>query len=382
MKIVDVKIRYLKIPTKKSVHFTWIPGKETSALGFTIVEIKTDEGTTGIGASNICDDIHIATSMRALYKPHLIGKDPFFVEAHMNAFANMRPFGAPPWPVSQALWDIIGKASGQPLFRLWGASRKRVRAYAAPAEPRTPEAHKDIVARYMEEGFKAVKLRLHSLKMKDDITLVESVRESVGDKMDILVDANQALKFPSPLPHPHWDYRRALLTARELEKLDVFYLEEPLPMYDLENLSRLTSETDIYIAGGECNMGIHEFKLLLEKNCYDILQPDASLSEDMFQIRKIAGMTLAFNKMFMPHTWGNGIGLFANLQIALTVPDPYSPFFEYPYDPETWPVELNQAIIKNRLRVDKDGYVNAPEKPGLGFELDYEIVDKYTEFQA
>ena len=153
-------------------------------------------------------------------------------------------------------------------------------------------------------------------------------------------------------------------------------------MYDLENLSRLTSETDIYIAGGECNMGMHEFKLLLEKNCYDILQPDASLSEDMFQIRKIAGMTLAFNKMFMPHTWGNGIGLFANLQIALTVPDPYSPFFEYPYDPETWPVELNQAIIKNRLRVDKNGYVNAPEKPGLGFELDYEIVDKYTELQT
>lgn len=381
MKIKNIKIRFVKIPAPKKFHFAWMPGFEGDSLGFTMVEIETDEGIKGIGTSHLCNDIQIATSIRELYKPYLIGKNPFEVEKHMNVLFNGKVFGSPPWILSQALWDIIGKRCNQPLYRLWGACREKVLAYAAPAEPRGPKALKDLMIQYKEEGFKAVKLRFHNWEIKDDIALVEAAREAIGSEMEIMVDANQALKLISPLPHPVWDYKRALITARELEKLNVFFLEEPLPIYDFENLSKLTSETDIYIAGGECNMGLHEFKLLLEKGCYDILQPDATLSEGMFQIRKIAAMALASNKMFIPHTWGNGIGLFANFQIALTVPDSSSPFFEYPYDPETWPIEFSQAMIENPLKVDKNGYVNASNEPGIGFKLNYEVIDKYTKFE-
>jgi D-galactarolactone cycloisomerase len=382
MKITDVIIRQINIPLEKPAHFAWIPGKEVKEYGFTLVEIQTDEGITGYGTSNLTNDIQVATSIRNLYKPHLIGKDPFFVQNIMNSYLYMKPFGAPPWSVSQALWDIIGKAANQPLYHLWGAARERILAYAAPAEKRESDSYKEILDYYTSQEFKAIKLRIHELKMSDDIAIVETVRKHVGNKMDILVDANQALKFATTEPHAYWDYRRALKTSKELEKLDVFYLEEPLPMYELDSLSRLCSETEIYIAGAEANMGFHEFKMLLDKNCYDVFQPDASLSEDMFQIRNIGNMVVNSGKIFMPHTWGTGINLFVNLQIALTVPDSYSPYFEFPFDPETWPVELNQCMVKNPLYVDKDGYVNAPQNPGLGFILNTEIIEKYTQFIA
>lgn len=382
MRITDVKIRHVRVPMKRAVEFAWIPGTKISTTGFTIVEIHTDEGITGIGASNLVDDIQVAVSIRSLFKPYLIGKDPFQVETHMEALANMKPFGAPPWAISQALWDLVGKAAGQPLYRLWGAARNKIRAYAAPAEPRDPAAHREIASRYLSDGFHAVKLRLHNMKLEDDIAVVEAVREVVGSKMEILVDANQALKLPSVNPHPYWDFRRALASARALEKLNVFYLEEPLEMYDFEGLRRLRQLTSLYIAGGECNMGIADFVVLLEKDCYDVLQPDAALSESMHQIRRIAAMAIARGKICMPHTWGNGIGLFANFQIALTLPEVRSPFFEYPFDYETWPVEVGQAGIANPLRPDAEGFILAPEGPGLGFTLDQELIERHTVFEA
>ncbi|QPM66826.1 mandelate racemase/muconate lactonizing enzyme family protein [Atribacter laminatus] len=378
MQITDIKIHIIKIPLDKVIHFAWMPGKNIKEYGFTLIEINTDEGITGYGTSNLVGDNQVATSIKALYKEFLMGKNPFFVESYLRPFSLMKPFGAPPWALSQALWDIIGKAANQPLYKLWGAERDKVLAYAAPAEPRTPEQTKEVMNRYQSDGFKAVKLRLHGMKISEDIDLVQSAKKVVENKMDILVDANQALKFPTPLPHPHWDYKRALETAQELEKLKVFYLEEPLPMYDFDNLAKLNGEIDMYIAGGECNMGLHEFKILLEKNCYDVIQPDASLSEDLFQIKNIAALTMAHGKLFMPHTWGSGLNLFSNLQVALTVPDEYSPYFEYPYDYESWKVELTQKMILNPIVPDKDGFIHAPSQPGLGFELDQKAIKKYT----
>ncbi len=378
MHITDIKVYIIEIPLDKVVRFAWMPGEEIREYSFTLVEVCTSEGITGYGTSGLVGGKQIAASIKALYKEFLMAKDPFFVESYMRPFSLMNPFGAPPWPLSQALWDIIGKAANQPLYKLWGAERNKVLAYAAPAEPRGQEQTKEIINRYQGEGFKAVKLRLHNTEIDEDISLVQSAREAIGDKMDILVDANQALKFPTSLPHPHWDYKRALETARELEKLKVFYLEEPLPMYDFDNLARLNSETDIYIAGGECNMGLHEFRFLLEKNCYDVLQPDASLSEDLFQIKNIATLAMAHGKLFMPHTWGTGLNLFANLQVALTIPDIYSPYFEYPYDYESWSVELVQKMVLNPIVVDKEGFIHAPNRPGLGFDLDQEVINKYT----
>jgi L-alanine-DL-glutamate epimerase-like enolase superfamily enzyme len=115
---------------------------------------------------------------------------------------------------------------------------------------------------------------------------------------------------------------------------------------------------------------------MLKRGCYDVLQPDATQSEGLFQMRKIAAMTDLEHKLFIPHTWGNGIGLAANFQVALAVPN--CPFFEYPFDPETFGVDVFQGMLKNPLVPDQHGVLHASDRPGLGVELDEKFLATYT----
>src|SRR5262249_12681340 len=132
--------------------------------------------------------------------------------------------------------------------------------------------------------------------------------------------------------HQRWGFQRALSVARELESLGVLWLEEPLPRHDYDNLTRLRERlTRIKLAGGEDNHGIHEFKLLIDRGCYHTIQPDGLLSEGIFHLRKVAAMTEVAHLEFVPHTWGNGIGLLANLHLAASIPE--CPFLEFPHDP-------------------------------------------------
>jgi D-galactarolactone cycloisomerase len=162
--------------------------------------------------------------------------------------------------------------------------------------------------------------------------------------------------------------------------MGIYYLEEPFPIYNFNNIAKLTGEVDgIYIADGEWNDGFYEFKLLLDRGCYHILQPDVTQSADMFEMVKIVAMAEVEGRHFIPHTFGNGVGLFANLQVALSVSNCL--FFEYPFDPDTFPVSLNQAMIINSIIVNKDGFVELPDKPGLGIEMDQLLKEKYTQFK-
>jgi L-alanine-DL-glutamate epimerase-like enolase superfamily enzyme len=376
MKITDIQANLVEIPLPKEHHYAWVPGSAVRSVKFTLIKIFTDEGITGFGASHVCFGEEVMHGVHNLIKPYLIGKDPSATERHIETLYSAHYLGPVPWLVDQALWDIVGKAAGQPIYKLWGGFQDKVLAYGAPSEPRSPAEHREVIRHYLEKGFKAIKLRLHNHTMKEDLAIVETVRSEVGDRMEIMVDANQALLLNSPKPHPVWSYERALATARELERLKVFYLEEPLYIYNFRGIAQLTRETNIYIAGGEWNGPIHEFKWLLDHGCYDILQPDAMQSDGMFRMRQIAHMAYLDNKLFIPHTWGNGLGLIANLQVALSVPN--CPFFEYPYDPETLGVEMNQAMIKEPLRVDAEGYIHAPKGPGLGVELNEDFIRRYT----
>ncbi len=376
MRITKIEGLLASFPLPREMRTAWSPGRISRSLGLTVVKVHTDEGITGIGASHVTADVQVLASVRSLVAPFLLGKDPFHIGEHIRTLYSANLFGSRLWLVDQALWDIVGKASGQAVYRLWGAAQDRLPAYAAPNEPRSPEETAELAVRFREEGFRAIKLRLHHQGMKEDIALVEAVRLAVGDSMEIMTDANQAVLLNSPEAHPRWDYRRALATARSLEALGVYYLEEPLYIYDFDAIARLTAETNIFIAGGEWNVGTHEFAWLLEKGAYDILQPDATQSDGLFQLHKIAAMAAAKGKKFMPHTWGNGIGLAANLQVAMSAAN--CPFFEYPYDPISLPVEVNQWMLREPLRVDGEGYVAAPAGPGLGIELDEELIEKHV----
>src|SRR5207248_530396 len=209
-----------------------------------------------------------------------IGYEDPFVAVEESVLESAQLLAAPVYCMEMTLWDIIGKVAGLPVARLWGGFSDRVVAYCATAEVRSPAQRVDDVQRMLSEGYKAVKFRFHLTNPRDDLKVVEAVRAVVGDRIEIMVDANQAGVEPGHGGHHSWGFPTALAVARELELMQVRWLEEPLPRHDYDGLHRLRDKLDtLAIAGGEDNHGLHEFKLLIDRGCYDILQPDALLSE-------------------------------------------------------------------------------------------------------
>jgi L-alanine-DL-glutamate epimerase-like enolase superfamily enzyme len=373
VKITEVAAWNLDIPYDVPYRPAWQPGLVRTSRDATLVAVRTDQGLTGYGAT----DGHLAGTIKSAVAPYLVGQDAFATERHARVLRNASA-GRGMWFVDQALWDVIGKAAGLPLYKLWGAYRERVPAYASTAELGTPEDRAALAQRYREEGFRAMKLRLHRETIDEDLRYVDAVRDAVPD-MRLMVDANQATNLPSPEPGPVWDYKRALATAHELEQRGVLWLEEPLSRYDFENLIRLRENTKIDTAGGESNRGLHEFRWLIEKGVYDIVQPDCSLSEGIGQLRKIAAMAEMCQRHFHPHHGLSGLGLAATLHLVCSYPGPT--WLEMMYEPPTRTLETYQrlgGILETTTWIDADGYVGAPRSPGLGVAVDETQIARYA----
>jgi len=200
-----------------------------------------------------------------------------------------------------------------------GHYHDKIPAYASAVEVGTLEDRAELATHYQEIGFKAMKLRLHSESIDDDLAILDACLDATNSKMDFMADANQATNLPSPEAGVRWDYHRALRMARELESRKVLWLEEPLQRYDLDNLVRLRESTEIKIAGGEKNQRLHEFRRLIERRVYDIIQPDPAMSEGMSQLRKVAAMAELFQIEVVPHHGMSGIGLSSALHYACTL---------------------------------------------------------------
>jgi L-alanine-DL-glutamate epimerase-like enolase superfamily enzyme len=371
MKIIDVKADNLTIPYPGEVRPAWQPGLVATSHNFTLVRVVTDEGITGFGGTSG----HGAGTVLNQVRPYLLGEDPFATERLARVY---RHAGSGLWCVDMALWDIIGKAAGLPLYKLWGHYRNRVPAYASAVEMGTPRDRAELALHYQSLGFKAMKLRLHHERMADDLALVDACLDVTAGKMGLMVDANQATNLPSPERGVVWDYPRALRTAKELEARGVIWLEEPLSRYDFDNLIRLREATEIAISGGEKNQGLHEFRWLIERGVYDIIQPDAAMSEGVSQLRKIAAMAEIYKRQFVPHHSMSGIGLAAALHLCCTFPG--TTWLELMYEPKTRTLESFQqlgGVIESKIWIDEDGSVTAPEGPGLGVVVDEKRVGQY-----
>jgi D-galactarolactone cycloisomerase len=375
MKITKIELKLISYPLAAPLHPSWAPGRTFNSTTCSLLSIHTDEGVTGYGSGPDNGKAGFYT-IPDLVAPYILGMDPFEVERISPFLRSAARDGAYPWAVEVALWDIIGKAANQPVYRLWGAYQQSLPAYASLAE--VPDTDEQIRRLYIlqEMGFRAVKLRLRRPSIKEDIKLVEAVRREFGDGLQIMCDANQSHTMPCPNPGSSWTYADALQVARALYDLDVLWLEEPLPRYNLKQLSRLTAATDIPIAGGELNIGLHEYRTLIEENCFDIIQADCAFSEGVSQLRKVAAFAEMSYKKFIPHTWSNGIGLGANLHLAASLPN--CNWLEFPIDPPAWTVEARDFMLTEPYRVDPEGWIAVSDRPGMGFEIADEVVDRHT----
>jgi D-galactarolactone cycloisomerase len=367
MKITAVEAQVWRGEYRDAVRPAWAPGTSWRGREATVYFVRTDEGLTGIGAgSGVPDFVHRQVS------PRLVGQDPFAIERHT---AMLRDNGGPwlshpiAWGVELALWDLVGKAAGLPLYKLWGGYADTVKAYASLIEVRSPERRAEDALALLEQGYRAIKLRLHAWTLAEDVAQVEAVRRAVGDRMEIMVDANQAQTPGTPrnADGPVWSYERALATCKELEALDVTWMEEPLGRYDFDGLARLAAATAVPLAGGENNVGLHEFRQLIDRDCYDVIQADAVCSEGLAQLKKVAAYAELHHKPFAPHHGGNGIGVAAHLHLGASCPN--APYVELLQDPPQVSAADFQALIAEPLLPDEDGYVHLPQQPGYGVEL-------------
>ena len=372
MKISSVEFIPVSLPLDAPFHPAWFPNVIQRSADGTLIRLHTDEGITGYGWQNsFGSEIKIVGESR-VFKDLVLGTDLFSTEKIIRILNgitySMNTVDL--WGVEVAMWDAIGKACRQPIHKLLGGAQDRVMAYASTGMLKTPEEHAADALKYLEMGFRAIKIRIHSEDLEKDIAPIRAVRDAVKDEMKIMVDANQAATFSGPF----WTYRRALETARELEKLNVYWLEEPLYHAAHEDLARLSREVDVQIAGGEDENGFFRFKELIDGDCFDIIQADVCASGGILQLKKVAALAEAANKLFVPHSFDAPITLAAALQLIGSVPN--APFVEYGIDLPA----LNwghDKMLKKPIEVSKDGYVKIPDGPGLGIEIDDSYVDKH-----
>jgi D-galactarolactone cycloisomerase len=335
--------------------------------GDAYLEIHTDEGLVGIGPA-------MDPNLLPIVNEQLAGKDPFDVEAHAARFqyygGGRRRRGTA--AIDIALWDLIGKASGQPLYKLWGGGKVKVVPYASTIQLSRPERAASLAAELLEERWRAAKLRLHHETLAEDVRTAEAVRAEVGDRMDIMADANQAQSPGTWQPGVRWDLGRAVAAARELHRLRYCWLEEPLPRYAFELLAELNRSVELPIAGGENNAGLHEFRWMLERGVYDILQPDCRVSGGITELRTIGAVAEAFGKRVVPHHGGGGIGTIAHLHLVASWP--HAPYLELLHEPPIGSYRHRFAIFQDPPAVDATGHISVPQGLGLGVDIDPDLI--------
>lgn len=358
-KIESVELRRYRLPLDPPFRAAWDP-EPRRALDVTVVRVIAGE-YEGVGAGGPMPGF-------PGNEPLFLRRDPFDIERHVEILDNLQFLSGRMWPLEVALWDLMGKIEGEPLWRMLGGTEGRVRVYASTGErvgiKERVERARDMAA----AGYPAIKLRMYSDDPLEEIEVVQEVREAVGGDVELMVDANQGWRMAPDTREP-WTLETAIAVADALSELDVFWLEEPLDRHYYRGMAELRQRSGVRIAGGEGACEAVELEECLRHGSLDVYQPDVAWSIGVSRIRRLAAKIAEAGAMYTPHTWGDGLVLLANLHVAAALSN--APFVEYPYDPPVWTPDRRDFLLPEPLLSDGDGYLTLPEGPGLGVELDW-----------
>jgi D-galactarolactone cycloisomerase len=366
VKITAIDLQRLRLPLEPPFHAAWDP-EPRRHFDATIVRVQTDEGLTGIGSGDTMAGFEEFAGL-------FVGSDPLALARHARTLETISFHGGRYWPLEAALWDLAGKALGTPVSVLLGGACRELPVYASLGELRLPAARAEDARALVAEGFRAVKVRIARDRVTEGIAAVAAMRDAVGDALEILVDLNQWWRMAGDID-PGLGPAGARRVIERLREHEVLWVEEPLAGSDLAGMRMLRESTGVRIAGGEMARTFDELRLALEQDALDVLQPDVVLALGISGARTLADLALRRNRWFTPHTWTNGIGLLANLQVCCGVGG--GPFLEFPYDPPGWTPERRDFMLAAPLRVGAGGCLTVPDAPGLGIELDEEAVAHY-----
>jgi L-alanine-DL-glutamate epimerase-like enolase superfamily enzyme len=366
VKITTIRLDRMRLTLDPPFHAAWdpVPRRYFDA---TLVRVQTDSGITGYGSGDTMDGFETFSDL-------FIGMDPLHIANHVRTLETISFHAGRYWPLEAALWDIIGKACGQPVATLFGGASDRIPAYASFGELKSASARADAVLAARQAGFRAVKIRIGREDVESGLAAVRAARDAAGADLEIMVDLNQWWRMAGDIS-PALDVAAVRRVAAELADLGVTWLEEPLPAADLAGMRLLREQVGIRVAGGEMARSVPELLGALAADALDVIQPDVVLAVGMLRARTVAEVALQRNRWFTPHTWTNGLGLLANLHVAAGVGG--GPYLEFPYDPPGWTEQRRDFFLAEAIGIDAEGCVRVPERAGLGAEIDEDEVARW-----
>lgn len=369
MKITNVEALFLR---QQQVHQQCDSGQD--AL---IVRIHTDAGITGIGEVD-CAPMAAKWAIEGPYSHTittglaelLIGEDPFETEYlwhkmyRRNIYSGRAGIGFHAISgIDIALWDIKGKALGQPIWKLLGGGfHQRIRPYASSLFGATPHETGELARRFRDRGFTSVKFGWDPMGQNEatDIALVRQARQGLGPDADLMIDAGLV-----------WDAKTAIRRARAFSEFNIFWLEEPLLPDNYEGYARLSAATDVRIAAGEQESSRLGFLQLMDQGKIDILQIDLTRCGGFTAAMKLAALAEDRGLPVVNHGFSTYVNVAAALHFLNSIPNSFIAEFV---------VQENTALREHITRQDialRDGYLDIPATPGLGVELNEEAIAQY-----
>ncbi|MFK4380866.1 mandelate racemase/muconate lactonizing enzyme family protein [Bradyrhizobium sp. USDA 223] len=347
----------------------------------TLIRVETDNGLIGMGAALGTPPI-VAAIVGHELAPECVGEDPMFSERiYEKMYNGSRSRPALERGVTQAdesrrrgvimhaiagvdiaIWDVKSQALGIPLYQALGAARNSIRGYASGGWAPGDKAEAEL-AGYAAKGFTAVKMRVvgdDGFSIAKCVHRVKAARRGLGPDVELMVDAHGSLEVGT-----------AIKLAKELEPYDIAWFEEPVTPDDHAGQAEVRRSTTIPIASGEREFTRFDFQDLLERRALDIAQPDVARAGGMTEIRRIAALTSTYGARLAPHAWGSGVLFAASMHAAMAAPNCHLLEVTQGYMPMMW------ELFNESFDIRSTGIVHAPDRPGLGFTLRPEALDRF-----
>ena len=364
MKIVDVSVTLFEWDTVPAIAYHGIQRAADVPHDMGLVSVVTDEGVEGhafLGRGQLPGNADAGGIIRFL-KPALLGQDPLDRERLYKALwtrrkvTTIRTIGA----VDVALWDIAGKVANLPIHKLLGSYRSRIPAYASSDHLPDPKAYADDAVSYQQRNWGGYKIHPPG-RWREDIAICEAVRAAVGDDYPLMLDSVWAYSFED-----------AMKVGRALEDLGYLWYEDPLGENDIYNYVKLRQKLDIPIMATERpEYGFDAYAPWIMAQATDYLRGDVAIKGGITPMVKTAHLAEAFGLRYEVHAGGNSLNNLANLHVEMAIPN--TQFHEI-LMPEA---AANYAVL-NEIAIEEDGCIAAPTGPGLGAEIDFELIRAKT----
>ncbi|TLX78227.1 mandelate racemase/muconate lactonizing enzyme family protein [Labilibacter sediminis] len=374
MKITKIEPFVVSQELNKPFYFSqW----EYKTRTICLVKVTTEDGTYGWGEGY--GPAHLVKAGIEFFKPFITGMNALEHETVWQMmyrrsldYARRGVILAALSAIDIALWDIKGKHFRLPVSSLLGGrKREKIKPYATGLYFTQCENQKqelvDEAVDYQQQGFKGLKMKV-GLGIARDVEYVSAIRKAIGDDMELMIDSNHA-----------YSLKEAAILARKVEHLDISWFEEPVSPEHYNCYKQLRDKTHIPIAGGECEYLRYGFLQLFQNQSVDIAQPDIAAAGGLTEVKKIAALANTFGVEVVPHSWGTGIALHAAMHLIANLDViPGRMFDSTPWmELDRTENELRDVLIEP-LIVPENGYLQVPDRPGLGVDVNMDVLAKYV----